>query len=66
MKQRFWIDSEGKERKVVRLSAEEKHRLREKNLKVLREQRLMKETVQYADYKVPTDSSDEPTTSKGA
>jgi len=57
MKKRFWVNKDGERLQVVKLTPYEKHQLREKNLKLLREQRLMKETVQYADY-TPVDNSD--------
>lgn len=56
MKTRYFTNKSGEKLKVVKLTPEEKHNLRQKNLKMLREQRLMKETVQYADYQ-PDDNT---------
>lgn len=60
MKKRYFTNKNGDRLEVVKLTPEEKHELRQKNLKLLREQRLFEETVQYADYQLSSgeDTSD--------
>lgn len=55
MKTRYFVNKKGTKQEVLKLSPEEKHKLRRKNLDMLREQKLMEETVKYADYQVQED-----------
>ena len=65
MKIKYYIDKNGDKRKVAKLNPSDKHKLREKNLKLLREAKLYKETVAYADYTVVDDSSPRTSSDKG-
>lgn len=56
MKVRHYVSKEGDKCKIVKLTAKEKHNLRQENIRRLAEQalfrRIFEETVNFADYTI--------------